>query len=460
MSKRKRSRRDFLKTSSLAFAGLAAPHIVPSTVLGKQAPSNQINIGMIGTGRQAVLVNLKEGFLQLKNCRVLAVNDVDSWRMDYAAEEIKKSYATGKKGSLSVKKYDDYRQLIQDKDIDAVMVSTTDHWHAHATVAAALAGKHVSMEKAFTIAPAWGKAVVEAVRKTGVANRVDSEFRSLRPFNQAVELVHNGAIGQLTHVDVGVPGELNGSAPGPQPTMPVPEELNYDMWLGPAFAAPYTLKRVHDPKMINSRPGWMRISDYCNGMITNWGAHLLDIALWGMKKDGEAPVSVRGKGVFDKGLWNTLSSFDLQYTFADGINMNYVIDVPFVKFYGKDGWIRIEYPDKLTASDPGILNYKLSNGISYAGNRTDKEDFLYAIETGKSSAEPFSVGYNVYLTSVMGLYAAQLGRELHWDAQKERFINDNAANALLTKPFRAKWIDNNVIEWMNKYQDIYPMSGS
>ncbi len=459
MGKEKSSRREFLKSSSLAIAGLAVPYIVPASVMGKQAPSNLINIGMIGTGRQAVLVNLREGFLQLKNCRVLAVNDVDSWRMDYAAEEIKKSYTANRTGPVYVKKYDDYRKLIQDKDIDAVMVSTTDHWHAHATIAAALAGKHVSMEKAFSIAPAWARAVVEAVKKTGVANRIDSEFRSLRPFTQAVELVHNGQIGKLTHVDVGVPGELNGSAPGPQPTMPVPGELNYDMWLGPAFPAPYTLKRVHDPKMINSRPGWMRISDYCNGMITNWGAHLLDIALWGMKKEEEAPLAVRGKGVFDKGLWNTLSSFELHYTFADGMNMNYVIDVPFVKFYGKDGWIRIEYPDKLTASDPDILKFKSSSGVSYAANKTDKEDFLSSIETGKSSLEPFSIGYNVYLTSVMGLYAAQLGRELYWDSQKQRFINDNAANALLTKPFRTKWIDNNVTEWMNQYQDLYPLSG-
>lgn len=453
MDKKKNSRRDFLKTSSLAIAGVAAPHIVPVSVFGKTAPSNQINVGMIGTGRQAVLVNLKEGFLTLGNCRVLAVNDADAWRMNYAAEEIKKSYSANKKGPVEVRQYDDYRKLIGDKDIDAVMISTTDHWHAPAAIAAALAGKHVSMEKAFTVAPAWGRAVVEAVKKTGVINRIDSEFRSLRPFNRAVELVHNGAIGELTHVDVGVPGELNGSAPGPQPTMPVPEELNYDMWLGPAFPSPYTLKRVHDPKKINGRPGWMRISDYCNGMITNWGAHLLDIALWGMRKDGVAPVAVKGRGVFDTGLWNTLSAFDLQYTFTDGMTMNYAIDVPFVKFNGKDGWIRIEYPDKLTAGSPDILNYKPK--VSYADTKTDKADFLSSIETGKPTIEPLSVGYNVYLTSVMGLYAAQLGSALYWDAQKQEFINDNAANALLTRPFRTKWIDNNVIEWMNARQDMY-----
>ena len=162
------------------------------------------------------------------------------------ARIINDSYSNAGKSYKGVSEYDDYRELIANKDIDAVMISTTDHWHAPATIHAALAGKHVCMEKAFTVAPAWGTAVVEAVKKTGVANRLDSEFRSLRQMNRAVELVHNGTIGELTEVEVGVPGELNGSALGPQETMPVPEDLNYDMWLGPAFPAPYTFHRVHN----------------------------------------------------------------------------------------------------------------------------------------------------------------------------------------------------------------------
>jgi predicted dehydrogenase len=449
-------RRGFIqKTSTAAVVGFVAPTIVPSTVFGKTAPSNQINVGMVATGRQAVHANLNNGFLKLDNCRVVAVNDVDRWRMDLGAKTVNEAYSKAGKNYQGVKKYDDYRDLIADNDVDAVMISTTDHWHAPITIAAALAGKHVCMEKAFTVAPAWGNAVVAAVKEKGVANRLDSEFRSIRPFNRAVELVHNGVIGELVEVEVGVPGELNGSALGPQKTMPVPKELNYDMWLGPAFPTPYTMQRVHEPGTINSRPGWLRISDYTNGMITNWGAHLNDIAMWGMKKEYELPVKAKGMGTFDRGIWHTINAFDINYEYADGLKLNYKIDVPFVKFIGKDGWVRVEYPKTLTASSDKILDFKPGkNDVSYADTLTDKADFLRSIEAGKPSMEPLEVGNNVYMLTMMGLISATVNAEVTWNHKAGKFVDDNAANALLTRPFREKWIDKDVVDWMNKYQEI------
>ena len=449
-------RRNFIKKTSVTAAGaFIIPSIVPSTVFGKTAPSNQINVGMIGTGRQAVNVNLKNGLLKLENCRVIATNDVDSWRMNNATKIINASYSKEGKKYSGVKEYDDYRDLITNKDVDAVMVSTTDHWHAPATIHAALAGKHVCMEKAFTVAPAWGTAVVEAVKKTGVANRLDSEFRSIREMNRAVELVHNGVIGDLVEVEVGVPGELNGSALGPQETMPVPKELNYDMWLGPAFQAPYTMQRVHEPGTIDSRPGWLRISDYANGMITNWGAHLNDIALWGMKKEYELPLTADGLGTFDSGIWHTINAFEINYKYADGLKLKYKIDVPYVKFIGKNGWVRNQYPNRLTASSEEILNFETGkNDISYADTLSDKADFLQSIETGKPSLEPLEVGNNVYMLTMMGLISATLGSEVTWDQKAGQFVGDNAANSMLTRPFREKWIDKNVVDWMNKFQQF------
>jgi myo-inositol 2-dehydrogenase / D-chiro-inositol 1-dehydrogenase len=450
------TRRNFLKKTAAAAAGsIILPTIVPASVMGKNAPSNQLNIGMVGTGRQAVNANLKNGFLKLDNCRVVATNDVDRWRMNLATKVVNDAYSKDGKGYSGVKEYGDYRDLINDKNVDVVMISTTDHWHAPATIAAALAGKHVCMEKAFTVAPAWGKAVVEAVKKTGVANRLDSEFRSIREMNRAVELVHNGLIGDLTEVVVGVPGELNGSAVGPQETMPVPEELNYDMWLGPAFPAPYTLKRVHDPEKIDTRPGWLRISDYCNGMITNWGAHLIDIALWGMKKEYELPLLVEGTGTFDKGLWHTINQFDVEYKYADGLLLKYKIDEPYVQFIGTNGWVKCVYPNELTASSPQILKFEPGkNDTSFADTLSDKADFLRSIEKGHKSLEPLEVGYNVYFLTMMGLFAVTLGSRLSWDADKEQFLNDNAANAMMTRPFRDKFIDRHVVEWMNKFQEV------
>jgi len=398
------------------------------------------------------------GFARLDNCQVVAINDVDAWRLSSAKAKIAQTYEKQGKSFKAPKTYDDYRGVIQNKDVDAVMISTTDHWHAPATIAAALVGKHVCMEKAFTVAPMHGKAVVEAVKAKGVANRLDSEFRSLPAFHRAVELVHNNVIGKITEVIVGVPEELNGSAIGPQPTMPIPKELNYDMWLGPAFPAPYTLKRVHDPKTLNTRPGWLRIEDYCNGMITNWGAHLNDIALWGIKKEYENPVTVEGTGIFDQGLWNTVNKFDLTYRYADGLRLLYKIDQPYVKFVGDAGWIKVQYSDTLTASKESVLKFKPGkNDISYAKTPPDKTDFVQSITSGKPSMEPLEVGYNVYLLTYMGLIAVQLGQKLTWDQTAGRFVDNAAADALLTRPFRETWLDRPVVDWMNRYQAIHTL---
>ncbi len=449
-------RRVFIERSASAIAAsVAIPTIVPASVFGKNAPGNRITVGMIGTGRQAIHANLNNGFLKLDNCQVVAVNDVDSWRRDMAAKTINEAYSN-KKGrkSIGVKSYDDYRELIADKSIDAVMVSTTDHWHAPAGITAAMAGKHVCIEKALSVSYGHSLALIKAVQENKVSNRLDSEFRSLPFFQKAIEIVHNEAIGPLTGVTVGVPAELNGSAVGPQPAMQVPEELNYDMWLGPAFPAPYTLKRVHDRHTIDTRPGWLRIEDYCNGMITNWGAHLCDIALWGMKREYELPYSVEGAGDFTQGLWNTIESFDIQYTYADGFSMRYTIDQPYVRFEGERGWVKIGYPDQLEVSDPSLLNYKPGpNEISWAKVLTDKADFLRAVETGERSLEPLEVGHNVYFTTLMGLISIKLGRKLEWDKEKQLFKNDIAANSMLVRPVRKKWLDDAVYSWINDIQD-------
>ena len=194
-------RRSFLKHSTVAASSVFMFHTVPAAVLGASAPSNRIGIGMVGTGRQAMHVNFP-GFSRIDNCQVVAINDVDAWRMSNAEKIVNDTYASAGKGYGGVKTFDDYRELIGQKDVDAVMISTADHWHAPVTIAAALAGKHVSMEKAFTVAPMHGKAVVEAVKAKGVTGRLDSEFRSLREMNRAVELVHNKAIGDLVKVEV------------------------------------------------------------------------------------------------------------------------------------------------------------------------------------------------------------------------------------------------------------------
>mgnify|MGYP006307687897 FL=1 len=166
-------------------------------------------------------------------------------------------------------------------------------------------------------------------------------------------------------------------------------------------------------------------------------------------------MSAEGTGTFDKGLWHTINAFDIDYYYADGMHLQYKIDVPYVKFWGTDGWVRIEYPDKLTASSDEVLKFEPgSNDISYKDTLSDKADFLRSIETGDPSLEPLEVGNNVYFLTMMGLISIKLGRKVTWDASKEQFAGDNAANAMLTRPFREKWIDKNVVDWMNKYQKL------
>ena len=168
-------------------------------------------------------------------------------------------------------------------------------------------------------------------------------------------------------------------------------------------------------------------------------------------------MSVEGTGTFDKGLWNTINAFEIRYEYADGLKMTYSIDIPYVKFIGKDGWIRMEYPSTLTASNEKILDFKPGNeGISYEDTLTDKEDFLQSIESGKPSLEPLEVGNNVYMLTMRGLYSVSLGRKLQWDNATRQFVNDNAANALMTRSFREKWLDKQVVDWINKYQ-IYDL---
>lgn len=445
------NRRTFIKSMTTTTAAfLAMPAIVPSSVFGKTAPSNQINVGMIATGRQAIRVNLKQ-FLEMDNVRVIALNDPDHWRMEQAAKITNDHYSEQRSGTYKgVQSYKDYRELIANKDVDAVMVSSQDHWHVPHGIAAAMEGKHVSMEKALTICINHGQALVDALNENNVHHRLDSEFRTKSYFSKAVGLLRENSIGRVKKVIVGVPAPLNGSAPGPQPIMDVPDELDYDMWLGPAFPAPYTEKRVHAPYTYDVRPGWMRIDDYCNGMITNWGAHLIDIALWGIDKENECPISVEGTGTFTKGLWNTVDSFNLTYEFADNTIIEFIIDDPYVKFIGDNGWIKATFNKDLEASDAAILKEDYAD--SYKNVLTDKEDFINSIIENRPSLEPMEVGHNVYRFTNMGLLAMKLGRKLHWDEQKKMFKDDTAANGMMYRPVRDKYLDKKVVDFLKKYE--------
>ncbi len=441
------TRRDFLKKTSLLAAGSliipsfasGMPTIVPASVFGKKAPSNRVNIAAIGCGRQMVSPNIPQ-LLKSEHAQIVAACDVDSWRLANAQKQVNDFYSKQKGSAYNgCKAYDDYRKILQNKDIDSVMLSLPDHWHVPMAIEAARAGKHISLEKPISTCVEHGKKLVAAIKKHNVITRNDSEFRTLPKITRAVELVRNGRIGTIQKIYVGVPPDMNGSALVHQPTMAVPTELNYDLWLGPAWEAPYTEKRVHAIKAYG-RPGWMRIDAYCNGMISNWGAHLMGIAQWGNNSEYTGPVSVEGAGTFDKGLWNTVNNFNIQYKYENGVELFYKIERPYVRFEGTEGWIEIEYPDKLTASSQAILDSKIGeNELKIENLPSDKEDFCMSVKAGKQSLEPLETAHRTISMCQLGLISMKLETKVNWDHKKEEIIGDNAASAMLNIPIREKY---------------------
>ncbi|HON91402.1 MAG TPA: Gfo/Idh/MocA family oxidoreductase [Sedimentisphaerales bacterium] len=429
------TRRQILR--AIGAGGLAAgfPAIVPSSVLGKDAPSNQITIAMIGMGRQALYANL-EPFLNSADARVVAVCDVDRWRLEQAKQAVDQHYQNG-----DCRAYADWREVLTRTDIDAVMNSTPDHWHVPISLAAVRLGKHVSCEKPLTLSVAEGRVLADAVKKHGVTFRTDSECRSDAYMHKTAELVRNGYLGRIKRIEVGVPtGDVAGGSAVPEP---VPEGLNYEMWVGPAPLKPYTVDRVH-PVRAYTRPGWMRCRDTCEGMVTNWGTHMIDVAQQAHDSERTGPVSVEGKGEYPapgSGLWDVLLNFQVQYRYADGVVLDYHTDQgAFLRVEGEDGWIHAPWlGGQMTASDPAILRIKLKENDVRLPLRQDKEDFLYGIKHKATTMADAEVGHRTCSMCQLGHIAIRRDRKLYWNAQTERFVDDDEANRMLSRSYRRPW---------------------
>ncbi len=437
------NRRNFIGKSTLALASIGIPTIVPASVFGKNAPSNRITVGFIGTGRQAFGANIPQ-MLAVPGVQVVAVSDVDSWRMNAAEKTISDFYTkqTGKtyKGCATE---GDFREIIHNKSIDALMISTPDHWHIPMGLMAAQEKKHFAIEKPLSLSVQEGRMLANAVEKYGVITRTDSEFRSIRVQNNAVELVRNGHIGELKKVEITFPSDPD---PVPtQPDMPIPKELNYEMWLGPMPYVPYTEKRVHEPFQVNKRPNWMRINTYAQGMISNWGAHYFDLAQWANDTERSGPVEAEGKGEFPVSLWNTMINFEITYRYENGMVMTCrqtPTSEPSITYIGSKGWIKVDgYPGKITSSNPDLIGRKPGNGEhDFSTILWDKNDFIESVRNHKQTLEPIEVGHRTISVSQIGLIACQVGEKVQWNPEKELFEGNNYANALLAAPTaRSAW---------------------
>ena len=440
------SRRRFLRSAGALAAGAAAPLVLPSRLAGANAPSDRVTMGFIGTGRQAMGLNIPE-YMAVPGVQVVAVCDVDSWRLGEAKSLVERTYAKQAPSGTyrGCATHRDFRELLARPDIDAVMISTPDHWHAIMAAAALRAGRDVALEKPITRFISEGRAIAELAAKYQRVFRVDSEFRSLERFHRAVELVRNGRIGRLHTIRSGSPVEEFPAEP--EAVMPSPPELDYDLWLGPAPAVPYIQKRVHAPRDLKSRPGWFRSRLFADGMLTNWGAHLNDIAQWGNDTERTGPVEVKATGRFHDGqVWNVLEQFDAWYRFANGVEMFYTMGEPHVRFEGDRGWIQVNYfktaaHDLLEASSPAILQEQLGPGDLRFPLRSERVDFIEAVRTRGRTLEDPEVGQRTISICHLAYVSIQRGgAKLRWDPAAERFPEDEAANALLRGPApRAPW---------------------
>ena len=454
------NRRDFIRTSAKGAAATTLlvsgfPTIVPASVLGKNAPSNRINVAALGTGRISRDHDMPNVWKH-DHARIIAVCDLDSKRVEDAKKLVNGYYSkkTGKPYD-GVTTYGDYREALQNKDVDAVIISTPDHWHSLMAIHAVEAGKDVYMQKPTSLTIADGRAVSNAVHRSGQILQIGTQQRSSVQFRYACELVRNGRIGDLRTVEVGLPGDPAGDE---EPEMPIPPNLNYEMWLGSTPYVYYTEKRVH-PQEGYGRPGWLRCEQFGAGMITGWGQHHIDIAHWGMNTEYTGPIEISGKAEFPKsGLWDVHGIFRTEGVYENGVKMIVTNELPNgIKFIGSKGWIFVTRGNysvtasdpvekqasskALTASDPKIITSKIGPDEIHLYESDDQHgNWLECIKTRKQPISPIEIGHRVCTTCLLHHITMKLGRKVYWDPIKERFNNDDEANSMLSRAQRWPYI--------------------
>lgn len=440
------TRRSFLQ-STLA-AGIA-PLILPSPVWSAESkPNSRINLGVIGIGKQAR--GLMNGFLGKEESQIVAVCDVDTNRLNDGKRQVEEFYSkqTGSKYK-GCETYANFQELIDRKDIDAVVIATPDHWHALISIAAAKAGKDIYCEKPLTqtIHEAW--ALVGATRGNGRVFQTGSMQRSSREFRIACELVRNGAIGKISRVTTGFGGP---GKPCDLPGEPVEQGLDWDMWLGPAPMRPYNA--ILSPRGIHTHfPMWRLYREYGGGMVTDWGAHHLDIAHWGLGADDSGPLEITPPA-----NWETAEA-GVKLRYAGGVEVEHIKENG-VTFFGSDGEIYVNRgkfrltlkgADKakyMGKEDKPSLNEQLDRVEKeyLADARTKlyvstdhKADFLGCIKSRKQPITDAEIGARTVTACHLVNLAYYHGKKIEWDPKKNNFANGTGDAQWLTREYRGKW---------------------
>jgi predicted dehydrogenase len=430
------SRRRFIATTA---AAIALPTIVPSSIFGQNAPSKRITVGVIGWGMQGP--DNTRNFLAEKDCRVVAVCDVDKNHLKDGVDTVNENYQ-----NKDCAAYHDYRELLARKDIDAVMIAVPDHWHALAYIEAARQKKDVYGEKPLAKTIAEQQAIVRAVQQNKVIWQTGSWRRSQASIRRAVEIVRNGLIGKVKRVEVGLlDGHIDflsqfGGADASFEVQKPPPELDYETWIGPSKMQPYIQARIHRNWRWNYNTG--------GGMLMDWIGHFCDIAHWGIDCDRSGPSEIEGHGDFPpKGdVFNTCTKYRIELKYPQDIAMTIAGGYPEIeqgaKWIGTDGWVfagewgvecsKPEFTGSKNLPDE-LRKVKLYESPGHVRN------FLDCVKSRKPTVTPVEIAHHSTIPGHLGLISMLTSRKIHWDVAKEEIIGDADASKLLTREYRAPW---------------------
>ncbi|QNN22361.1 Gfo/Idh/MocA family oxidoreductase [Planctomycetales bacterium ZRK34] len=423
---RSTSRRSFLAGSA---ALTAAPMFVPSSVFGANAPSNRVTCGVIGCGARGP--SHTRTLIRMKQAKVLAVSDVSLSRANALKGEVDKWHS-----NTDCTAHQDFRELLDRKDIDAVFIATPENWHGVMMAMASKAGKAIYGEKSLTHTVAEGRALIDVVRGNKTIFQSGTQQRSDPKFRKACELALNGYLGKVTEIHVGVPGGKTSAKPGVWPVAEPPADLNWDLWVGPAAAEPYRqdLDRFH----------WYFVSRYCVGWIASWGVHHMDIALWGQPSIGAGRMTVEGSAEFFDGTADDSYAWDMTLTPVNGPRVRFVDNTKGhgqgVRFIGEDSWVQVNR-GKIWASDEALLKIQFKESDTRLQESIHHHaDFFNSIASGQDPVAPIEACHRATTATVACDIATRLKRKLTWDWDSQQFIGDAEANALLSRPLRGPWV--------------------
>jgi predicted dehydrogenase len=459
------NRRDFLKAAGAAAMLPGSAWARAAARMGRPSASNRITVGVIGWGMMGP--GDTKAFLSQNDCQVVAACDLHTAHLQAAVDTINAQY-----GNKDCKAFHDYRELLARDDVDAIIIAVPDHWHAVIATEAANRKKDIYGEKPLARTVAEQQAIVRAVQKNNIIWQTGSWQRSVPSFHKAAEIVRNGLIGTVTHVEVGLPGaphDFPNSVPAlleklaslpdkitnPAQIVPgtaawdlavtqPPPELDYDRWIGPSKMEPYIETRVYQNWRWNYNTG--------GGQLMDWIGHHGDIAHWGLGFDNTGPSEVEGHGDFPaaNAVWNVALKYDVECTYRKEVT-GYPVDVKMTiaggspainmgtKWIGTDGWVWVDRSG-FDASNPdwvkpqslpeGLRKIKLYESVEHRRN------FLDCVKSRKPTITPAETGHHSTIPGHLGLISMLVGRKIHWDPTREQILNDSEASALLSRPFR------------------------